>query len=181
MITEIWRDIKGYEGRYQVSNHGRVRSVEMHTRNSVASFIRKGKMISIKKDNNGYPIVTFCVNDKTSRHRVHRLVADAFIPNPDNKKEVNHIDGDKSNNIVTNLEWNTYAENIIHALDKGLNKRRKMVEQIDPDNGQIIKIWTCGYEATRAMGGSSPTAITNAIAGRSKTAYGYIWKHHIEE
>lgn len=55
MITEIWRDVKGYEGRYQVSNHGRVRSVEMHTRNSVASFIRKGKMISIKKDNNGYP------------------------------------------------------------------------------------------------------------------------------
>lgn len=121
-MTEIWKDIKGYEGLYQVSNLGRVKSLDI-----VDRLGRKHKSnIKYQNDNgNGYLIVNLKHNGKQKNHLVHRLVAEAFIENPENKKEVNHIDGDKLNNRVDNLEWVSRSENLKHAFKLGLNKNLK--------------------------------------------------------
>ncbi|MGM1462396.1 NUMOD4 domain-containing protein [Bacillus cereus group sp. BceL310] len=111
---EIWRDIEGYEGLYQVSNLGRVRS------------LKKNKMIMKPFVNEeGYLRITLLKDRKKNNLRVHRLVAKAFIYNKDNKPEVNHINAIKSDNKVNNLEWVTPKENMKHANDLGLIKRRK--------------------------------------------------------
>ncbi len=109
---EIWRDIADYGGKYQVSNFARVRS------------LYRGKTKLIKPDiiHTGYLRVTLYKDGKTKSHYVHVLVAQAFIPNPEGKRQVNHIDGDKNNNCVSNLEWVTPAENIHHAFETGLRK-----------------------------------------------------------
>jgi hypothetical protein len=101
---EEWRDISGYEGLYQVSNTGRVKSL----RNNI---IRKlGKFI------NGYLFAGLKVNGEQHNKAIHRLVAEEFLPNPDKKREVNHKDGNKQNNNLENLEWVTRQENIAHAF-----------------------------------------------------------------
>lgn len=107
-MIEVWKDITGYEGYYQVSDAGNVKRVQ-----------KTGVM---KITFTPYGTVTLCKNHKKKLALVHRLVAEAFIPNPENKKAVNHIDGDKTNNHVDNLEWNTYQENCQHAYDNGLSK-----------------------------------------------------------
>ena len=116
---EIWKDIPGYEGRYQVSNEGRVKS-----------FARKEPTIMSQKIDRGYARVG--LRHKSSREQthyaIHRLVAEAFIPNPGNKPVVNHLDGCKTNNYATNLEWATLSENDVHAYKHGLRK---------PTNGTI--------------------------------------------
>lgn len=99
--NEIWVDIKGFEGLYQISNLGRVKSV---TRN----LIRKIQVN--KKHIYGYCEITLSKNNKDFRYKIHHLVAEHFIPNPYNKPQVNHIDGNKLNNTVSNLEWVTYEE-----------------------------------------------------------------------
>lgn len=114
--NEIWRDIVDdvvdYEGKYQVSNFARVRS------------FHRDKIKIIKPDiiHTGYLRVLLYKDGKTKSYYVHVLVAKAFVPNPDNKRQVNHIDGDKSNNCVDNLEWTTPSENIAHAFETGLRK-----------------------------------------------------------
>ena len=106
MIEEIWRPIPGYEGLYEVSNLGRVRSVDRYVKSKGESYwLRKGKMLSPTKDKNGYLKVNLSCNGKHNIIRVHRLVTEAFLPNPDNLPEVNHKDEDKTNNRVENLEW----------------------------------------------------------------------------
>lgn len=109
---EIWREVVGYEGLYQVSNFGRVKS-----------FCRgKGKIIKSNVGIGGYLRVVLCKDFDKKNRFVHVLVAKAFIPNPEGKKQINHRDGNKKNNHVSNLEWMTPKENIRHALDTGLRK-----------------------------------------------------------
>ena len=107
---EVWKDIEGYEDRYQISNFGNVRSI------CGVSIIRKTSI-----DNKGYVAVTIKKQGQSHRYRIHRLVAKAFIPNPDNKPQVNHINGIKTDNRVGNLEWCTDSENKKHAYANGLN------------------------------------------------------------
>ena len=123
MIMEIWKDIKGLEGSYQVSNLGRVKSlarVIKRSDNTIQTF--KERILKVLPDNNGYSRVSLPIKGKQTKVRIHRLVAIAFIENKENKKEVNHIDGIKNNNNVTNLEWCTGSENRKHAWDIGLRK-----------------------------------------------------------
>lgn len=108
-MIEIWKDIEGYDGLYQVSNFGRVKS-----------FWRGGRIIKPSFSNCGYLCTCLCRDGKPKTCTIHRLVAAAFIPNPDGKPQVNHINGIKSDNRVENLEWATASENQRHAYAIGL-------------------------------------------------------------
>lgn len=117
-MQEVWKDIKGYEGLYQISNLGNVKSLK---RKSLNFKCEKDKILINCKTSQGYEKVMLCKNKQVKNQMIHRLVAKAFIPNPNNLLEINHIDGDKTNNKVSNLEWCTRSENIKHAYELGLN------------------------------------------------------------
>lgn len=130
--AEVWRDIKGYEGLYQVSNLGRVKSLKRKYINQYGEFGEKEEFIKMQKlnafdksqkDTQGYFVVSLSNNDKGKWVRVHRLVAAAFLPNPNNLPEVNHKDGNKQNNKADNLEWVTHAQNCLHAWRSGLHEK----------------------------------------------------------
>lgn len=130
---EVWEDVKGYEGYYQVSNIGRVKSLT-----------RKYTKERILKHNirNGYKAVILCVEGKPKNVSVHRLVATAFIDNSNNYPVINHIDGNRTNNEMCNLEWCTQSHNVTSAIESGAvdyEKRNPM--SIDTLN-KIKKSWT---------------------------------------
>jgi hypothetical protein len=166
---EVWKDIKGFDGLYQVSNLGRIKSLRYGT-NILKPFLT-GK---------GYLTVDLCFKGKRKSVRVHRLVADAFIPNPTNKSQINHINGNKKDNSVKNLEWNTQSENINHAFKIGLNerseeagKKKKAVYQIK--HGIIINQFNSISEAERIT--NTPRQnIRKVINGKRYSANGYQWK-----
>jgi len=116
---EIWKEIKGYEGLYQVSDYGRVKSLS-HINN--LGRLRPECILGNRLSDRGYHTAVLYNNGKPKSFRVHQLVAKAFIDNPFNKPHVNHLDGIKSNNFVDNLEWVTISENQKHAFKNGLNK-----------------------------------------------------------
>jgi len=116
---EIWKPVPGYEGYYEASSEGRIRSVDRVVYHGKYAYNRKGR-IRIPYDNQGYDNVTLNKDKVEITYSVHRLIAMTFIPNPENKPCVNHIDGNKRNNHIENLEWATYSENSIHALEHHL-------------------------------------------------------------
>ena len=123
-MQEVWKPICGYEGIYEVSNHGNIRSLD---RIDFAGRHLKGKLFSTKAKGN---YIT-CVLTKYGEHqtfRIHQLVAETFIPNPDGKQCVNHKDGNKQNNHVSNLEWCTHSENNRHAFRTGLSKPKRKLD-----------------------------------------------------
>lgn len=111
-MEEIWKDVVGYEGLYLISNLGRVKSV---TRKTPDGRTISGKIMSPYLNNGGYFMITLSMFNKKKRLLIHRLVASTFIPNPDNKPQVNHIDENKQNNCVNNLNWMTNKENQEHG------------------------------------------------------------------
>lgn len=177
-MNEIWKDIEGFEGYYQVSNLGRVKSLDRWVRNSEKSkrFVPSQIMADVS-DKDGYRELILHKNGKKKTYKVHRIVAQTFIPNPDNLPEVNHRDDNKSNNEVDNLEWcdrtynNTYNGK---AKRTGLTQGKR-INQYTLD-GEFIRTWNTIHEPEHEIGFSSAN-ISSACRGKAKTAYGYIWKY----
>ncbi len=136
-MEEIWKDIKGYEGLYQVSNLGRVKSLDRYVNyKNKSKAVRKG-VIRKAKIGKGYFLINLSKDGVKRFFLVHRIVAETFLENPSSKKTVNHINGIKTDNTVNNLEWSTYSENAIHAHNLGLkcqkgtkNNRSKLSDEI---------------------------------------------------
>ena len=121
---EIWKDIKGYEGMYQVSTQGNLKSLDRIVNHPKSiKLTLKGGVIKSSVNGSGYKIVQLNKNGKGVIYLVHRLVSGAYLNNPDNKPQVNHIDGNKANNLLENLEWVTRSENMIHAYENNLNHK----------------------------------------------------------
>lgn len=125
-VVEEWRDIKDYEGLYQISSLGRVKSLQRYvyheTQNHKA--LRRERILKTRLGERGYFYMSLCKNAKIKTFKVHRLVAFAFHDNPENKPTVNHKNGIKTDNRAINLEWATYSENQIHAFKTGLQKQK---------------------------------------------------------
>lgn len=174
MGKEIWKPISGYEGLYEVSSHGRVSSLN--------SSVKVDNYIKVPQINQkGYHRVELCVARRRKSHGIHRLVAQAFIPNPENKPEVNHKDENKSNNFIENLEWMSHIENsnygtrnrrVAEANTNG--KMSKKVGQFTLD-GLLVKIWPSTMEASRA--GYSQSKISKCGNNKHNTHKGFIWKY----
>jgi hypothetical protein len=168
-MTEIWKDIEGYEGLYQVSNSGKVKAlfkIVQRTRKQVQTYPEK--ILKPNTCHKGYCRVSLHNTKKAKTHSVHRLVALAFIPNPEGKPQVNHINGIKSDNSISNLEWVTNAENQKHAY---LNpKRKRTTGLVTPISKRTININTGeSYEsiarAARANG-LKPAQLYKILAGK---------------
>ena len=126
-MNNVWRDIPGYEGLYQASNDGHVKALERKSWNGKVICIRSERLLTPQKVAGGYYQICITPNNKQIRKYLHRLIAEAWISNPDNKPFINHKDGNKSNNSISNLEWCTRSENVKHAFATGLmcNKGEK--------------------------------------------------------
>ena len=175
MQEEQWKPIPGYDGYYEISNLGRVKSLNYH---------RTGKegFLSIQNDGCGYSFVSLSKHNQRKYPKIHCLVAEAFIPNPNNLPQVNHIDENKSNNRVDNLEWCTPSYNTNYGtrnkrVAKKLKEQRpsKPVEQWSLD-GKLIKVWPAIMDVRRHLG-FCEGHIIKCCKGKAKTSYGYIWKY----
>lgn len=173
-----WRDVPGYEGLYQVSDSGLVLSLPKST--------SPGKILRPSRNGDGYLTVCLIKENRKSTFRVNRLVALAFIPNPEYKLEVNHIDGNKENNCVDNLEWCDRSENERHAYAHGLKDRhpsdatlaaskRAHMRKVVREDGIVFDSLR---EASACMGSNDQgAAISKVCRGLRETAHGYRWEY----
>lgn len=159
MNREVWKPISEYEGCYEVSNLGRVRGLDRVVERSTSPRFVAGVVLSQETMPNGYKSVSLKRCGKQRRFYVHRLVASAFLPNPSNLAEVNHIDEDKANNYVENLEWCDRSHNIKHAGGSKRRVRKRMKPVIQQKDGKTICVYESVNAAARALG-VSPTSIS---------------------
>lgn len=188
-MTEIWKDIEGWEGKYQISNFGRVKSLNYRNTN-------KEKIMKPQKKDNGYFFIGLRQNGfKKTHYHIHRLVAGAFIPNPNNLPQVNHKDEDKSNNFVwvnddgtvdpekSNLEWCDAKYNLNYG---NRHKKEIQTQQLTHPTCKAVEMYTIGgvflkrYISQRAA--ERETGILSSSIGlccrkKLKTAGGFIWRY----
>lgn len=184
-MGEYWCDIEGFKGLYQVSDLGRVKSLDrvIIDKNGI-SYRNKSQILKPWNDGNGYMIVDLRKEGLRKTAKVHRLVAEAFIPNTLEKPQVNHIDGNKENNCLTNLEWCTSSENIKHAFKTGLmkvreNSGRKKEPVLQIKNGKVINQFSTLSEAERVTK-TSRQNIRSVLNGKRKSANKCQWERVID-
>ncbi len=176
-MEEIWKEVEEFDGNYLISNLGRLKSKSRIVKHPKGTCILKEKILSQVKTKKGYIEFQITYNGKHYSRKAHRLVANAFIDNPDNKPQINHINGNKTDNRVENLEWCTNSENQIHAVKNDLKPTRRVL-QYDLD-GKFIREWKSATDAGRELGVPYRAILSNCI-GRNKTAYGYQWQFKSE-
>jgi hypothetical protein len=186
-MTEIWKPIDGTNGVYEVSNTGKVRSLNYLGHRVV-------RELALCFDPKGYLRVALYFGEKRKTQKVHRLVAQAFIPNPDGKPEVNHKDGDKTNNHAGNLEWSTPRENVIHAYKSGLKEKtrahckkmglsqvERLKEYREKAKTPVIAIniatgertWYGSQHEAQVGTGAPQANIHKVLSGQRKSAHGH--------
>lgn len=192
-LEEEWRPVKGYEGFYDVSDWGRVRSVDrtieqLSNHGNLINRLYKGKLLKLFKDRDGYIIVTLCKEGSSLQKRVHRLVAEAFIPNPENKPQIDHINTIKDDNRVENIRWVTAKENTHNPISEQKSKEwerprgekhcwygKKRPEHAEKmfvpivqifENGEI-KEWKGISYCAEILKTSAPR-LTNAVNGKNR-------------
>ena len=182
--TEVWKDVKGYEGIYQVSNLGRVKSLSrLITYSDGRSYQSKEKVLSSPLSSDGYPHVHFKVKDDDRTVKVHRLVAEAFVDNPNNYSEINHIDEVKHNNIFSNLEWCTRKQNMNHGTIierilrhpnriKTLEESKRPIIAINIETGNEIRFSSVSEADKR---GFKRRNIWSAINGNDLSHKNHVW------
>ena len=168
MNNEEWRSVRGYEGIYEVSNIGRIRSL-------ITLYASKPKILIQTVGKRGYCTVQLRDGYTGVTKTTHRLVAEAFVPNIQGLECVNHIDGDKENNHMDNLAWCTHAENLQHAYDTNLRKTRKVAQYTL--EGKLVMIYSGCADAGRKNKSMNKNSISRCARGVNSTAYGYIWMY----
>lgn len=176
---EIWKDIKDYEGLYQVSNLGRVKRLA-HKRCDRNQMLKERIVKTVIPKKDWYPYLSLCKNGARKNHFIHRLVAEAFIPNTHNFPCINHIDGNKKNNAISNLEWCTFSHNNREACRLGLNKGTSKITLQFDKNGNFIKEWCSTRKAEQTLKISNGK-VSWCCIGKRKTAGGYKWRYKEEE
>ena len=194
-MQEIWKEIPNTDGLYFASSKGQIKSSDRTryyvARHKAGYYVRKGKILKQVINSHGYPCVTLKYLDGIQKViTVHRLVAITFLKQPSiESNQVNHIDGNKTNNCINNLEWCTARENILHAYATGLNKgskpmlgktsgkspRAKSIYKCDLQ-GNILKMYVCITDAAKELN-IAPSHISSCARGYRKTCAGYTWKY----
>lgn len=181
-MKEIWKPIKGYEGYYEISSYGRLRSCDRIIVQGKNFLHLKGRFMcpSICRST-GYYITTLSRNGIKKRKLLHRLIAKAFIPNPDNKPMIDHINGVRTDNGIENLRWCTNRENLTFPIASENRIKckapiSKKVAQIDRYTQKVIKVFRSTGEVHRQLGFKSPN-ISRCCRGEKPTAYNYIWRY----
>ena len=178
-MKEFWKDIENFEGKYQVSNKGRIKSLARYVLCSNGKILPvKEHILKSKVTTSGYLMVVLCKSNKRKFALIHRLVAQAFIPNPDNLPEVNHIDEDKTNNKVDNLEWCTskynsnYGKRNIKISSKLKYKSKYKVAQYDMQ-GNLVNVFNNSREVVDIFG----THVYDCCTDKLHTLKGYIFRY----
>lgn len=179
-MEEIWKDIKGYEGLYQISSFGRVKSLERKVKARYNYQLIKEKIRKLNKTTAGYLYVVLSKKGVNQTHLVHRLVAEAFLQkNEENLECINHIDENKENNSITNLEWCSYQYNNTYKnihLRRNLDAQKKIIIQYDLDMNEI-KRWNSLSEIPKVLN----ISISNVIACcnyKRNHCGGYKWRYY---
>jgi hypothetical protein len=190
-MNEIWKDIPGYEGLYQVSNIGRVKSLKRTFFSGKNLQIRKTyeeNILAPRFYKKGYVYFGLSKDGVVKKLKAHRLVALAFIPNPENKPDIDHINTIPGDNRVSNLRWATKSENQRNVITLGRSSackmgdknpmiiKRRPIKQIDMTTGEVIKTWSGVKVASRALGIDS-SGICRCANGKLKYSIGYKWEY----
>ena len=177
-MEEIWKDIEGYEGLYQVSNMGNVKSLGRYrkTKHNGVAWLKE-KIMKPKIGKNGYYEISLMKNGKHKSHIIHRLVAKAFIPNPENKPCIDHINTNRFDNRIENLRWCTQKENLNNpiSVEKQQNDPKKSKPILVIKKGEIVMFFPSASEAGRK--GFTLSSVTECARGEKKHHKGYQWQY----